>query len=286
MISVLEVTLRNKLDCAATGHFGRQDWMPLVIRHAGDRQWVEMTNRDPALALTHFRKTASQHNKKTVVVAGVSTKLAAWKSPAEEKYEQLQRSMDKKGIPPLASNFIANAMLGMWVDMFHSSFAGPSATSLWMACTNAALPGLGTTTLETIERDLRAILGFRNRNFHHEPVWRDGPAMTPLKVEVHLGALIQRIERVIGALSPDMLLTVRKAGFIDRLKWLVSIDAINAFSTCDAPAAHDGDRLAESVADILASSAAAALPPAVLAPHRAVSVTHHGRPAAIIVGLT
>jgi hypothetical protein len=285
VLSVLEVALRNKLDQAASAHFARADWIPYVLRHAGDRQWLADTKADPLLAQQSFRSTASMFNKKTILVAGVPKKLEPWKSPAEQKYEQLKKGMTKKGIPLLAPNIVANAMFGLWVDMFHPSFAGPSVDSLWAACESKVLPGLGTVPFATIASDLKAALAFRNRNFHHEPVWRIGPAMTPLKVEVHLTALIERIERAIGALSRDMLLALSKAGFFQRLRWLATIDAINAFADCNVPAAHDGDHLQQTVADILAATCATALPPIALTPHRAVAVAHHGKPAALIVGL-
>jgi hypothetical protein len=287
LLSVVEVALRNAVNAAASAQFGRADWIPIVLRHAGDRQWLAMVAKAPTLTTKSFRGTATQYNKKTHVSGTGTVKLAPWKSPAEEKFESLKNALTKKGVPHQAQNLVANAMLGFWVDLFDASFTGGSSTTdLWPSATSAVFPALGATSLESVAADLRLVLAFRNRTFHHEPIWRAGPNTTPLKAETQLTALVVKIERLIKAISPDLHSALCRTGFLPRLRWLVSLDAINAFATCTMPAPPDIDRLEEAIKGVLADSFSTPLPPSVLRPDRTVTLGAAGAPGALLVALT
>lgn len=285
IVGTLEVALRNGIHQAASAHYATPDWFGLALRHAGDRQWLTATATDPTLPDRCYRPTATNFNKKKRVVAGKQKTLARWVSPAERKFTETKDRLVQRCIAPVPDQIVASVMFGFWLDLFHVSFEDPvDPFALWPACFQVAFPHTAIPDRAAMQQKLQSVKSFRNRLSHHEPVWKFGPAVTPLTAEADLLAHVHVLLELIGSVSPEIVLAFERTGNLERVRWLCSATTLSAFAATTPPLKLDhrqvNGKVRRALKDVQKHIAAGTLKTT-----RSISFTETGKPFVILTPL-
>ncbi len=95
--------------------------------------------------------------------------LATVQGKRIDDIEVTRRRLRSKNRPMITGQIIAGLSFGFWVAMLAPRYYPP----IWSRHLYAAFPHLdSTTTLRAIHRETSAIADFRNRIWHHEPIFR------------------------------------------------------------------------------------------------------------------
>lgn len=120
---------------------------------------------------------------------------------------------------------VAKMTFGFWTNLFSAAFeVNRNPQSLWPALLRPVFPNAprGARDRAIIQRKLLTIKTFRNKAFHHEPVWNIG---RPAQVQDAIYKLLNTndlILEVIRWISLDSLELVEKAGYVDTIQRVCS----------------------------------------------------------------
>lgn len=120
---------------------------------------------------------------------------------------------------------IAKVTFGFWTNLFSVAFdVNRHPQALWPALLRPVFPNAprGHRDRGAMQAKLLRIKAFRNRAFHHEPVWKIGQ---PTSVPSAITKLLETndlIMDMIGWISTDSLELVEKAGYASLIRRVCS----------------------------------------------------------------
>lgn len=209
----LEITLRNSIDVEATKRFGSFWWSQ--IAHANNKQSSKFfDNIDAAKG-----KLKKEWEKKTRARLG----LKHWQQiPAHE-------------IMPIWTHdqLIAATDFSTWqfilLEAFNSPHKNQNGAYLWPDSLSKVfrnhivihhLTDKARKDLIDLVNELRE---YRNRLFHHEPIWTKGPAVTDARSAIDtVRTKINRIELLLKAIGKGKFQIMRKLGVFDHARRICS----------------------------------------------------------------
>lgn len=112
---------------------------------------------------------------------------------------------------------IAKMTFGFWTNLFSAAYeVNRNPQSLWPALLRPVFPNApkGARNRAIIQGKLLTIKTFRNKAFHHEPVWNIG---RPAQLQDAINRLIDTMDLIlelIGWMSLDSVELIEKAGYV------------------------------------------------------------------------
>lgn len=125
---------------------------------------------------------------------------------------------------------IAKMTFGFWTNLFGSAFeVNRNPRALWPVLLRPVFPNApkGYRDRTIIQQKLLAIKNFRNKAFHHEPVWNIGRPVTMSDVFSKLIESKDIILETIHWISIDSAELARKAGYVDAISKVCSQEYLN-----------------------------------------------------------
>ncbi len=96
--------------------------------------------------------------------------LAMLDTHRKEDIDEARRRVTSKRLPLVTGQIVAGLSFGFWVAMLDRRYN----PALWSAYLRSAFPDLpGTQDRKSLQERLRGISKFRNRIWHHEPIFKD-----------------------------------------------------------------------------------------------------------------
>jgi hypothetical protein len=228
---MVEVVLRNRLHASAAKHFGKGDWYQDVLKNNGNHLWQTKILTQPLLTQSFYRNGIAPYNKKTIWVGGKKKNLRHWRSPAEQKLEEIIDRLTNSGKAVTPDQVVAHAMFGFWLILFGPTFeSSTDALALWPNCIGETFPYSSSMSRSSAHASLVRIKDLRNRISHHEPAWRIATPITPAAVNVALGTRIQEMKALLDATEPEIVGLLENAGTFARLRWLIDPQTIPIFA--------------------------------------------------------
>ncbi len=148
ILQALEVALRNSLDRALAPAFPVRNF-----EHVDS--WLD---RRPRVVV---------HVGGDDAVARAKSKLTGW-DPVQNCYRHA---------PPKHGDLVAGMSFGFWVGLLEAAYDNPGTRGVyfWPDQAKRVFPGASGETMTTIRVAFNELRHFRNRVFHHEPVWPKKP---------------------------------------------------------------------------------------------------------------
>ncbi|MBL1320849.1 MAG: Abi family protein [Methylophaga sp.] len=196
LLQVLEVTLRNSIHNEASQAIGSY--------------WFDNVTTKPVRHLSSAQTRHISYLKKSIKDARNNIRrdlrLAASATVSEDR-------------------IIAKLPFGFWTNLFSAAFdVNRASNALWPVLLRPIFPNAprGARDRAIIQSKLLTIKNFRNKAFHHEPVWNIGrPAGIPEAIRKLLDTKGIILE-IIKWISLDSLELVEKAGYVDTINRICS----------------------------------------------------------------
>ena len=134
---------------------------------------------------------------------------------------------------------VAKVTFGFWTNLFNSAFdVNRNAQALWSNLLRPVFPNTPRRARgrNTIQSKLVVIRGFRNKAFHHEPIWNIGQPATVQDAMTRLNDTKELIVEVIRWISLDSEALAHKAGYIKAINRVCSIEHLEYLKN---PGRHD-----------------------------------------------
>ena len=201
LLQVLEVTLRNAIHNEASQRLGGY-WFDHVATRPQNRM-----NTGQQRNVVHFNRSISDARQKI------------------RRDLRLSRSSSVS-----ADRIVANLTFGFWTNLFSAAFdVNRNSNALWPALLRPVFPHApqGHRTRSQMQQKLLAIKTFRNKAFHHEPIWNIG---RPLRVEDSIQKLLDTHDDILDLvnwISLDGGDLVEKAGYSCTVKRVCSLEHLN-----------------------------------------------------------
>ncbi|KGJ88106.1 Abi family protein [Thalassotalea sp. ND16A] len=201
IIQLVEVALRNAIHNHATSSLGRYWFDNLATKSISSLTFVQQGNvRYHGSALNSARNQIRQE-----------LNLA-------------------KHVTISADRIVAKMTFGFWTNLFRVPFeVNRNPQALWPALIRPVFPNLprGHRGRVNIHTHIQAIQTFRNKAFHHEPVWNIGrPASVPNAIN-ELHSQKELLIKVLKWLSKDAVKLAERSGYIANLNLVLSQDYLN-----------------------------------------------------------
>lgn len=177
-IQMLEVCLRNSIYHALCNRFPAAD---------NGKKWYELL---PISA-----------NGKTIL------RTAKSKSEENAKRKRLANYTE--------DDLVSNIMFGFWVHMLEPIHADPKNNPyhFWQFELDNIFPGRNGKSVKSIFPELKRVNLYRNRLYHHEPVWKGKKAQNLNQAIESLEREYSNIFDVIGWLSPEKVRYMNTMGY-------------------------------------------------------------------------
>ena len=199
LIQVFEITLRNSIHKEAKSHLGSF--------------WFDNLGSKPR----NNRTAAESH-----AVQNLTNSLSSTR-------RDLRRELH---LPSTASvnedRIIAKLTFGFWTTLFNSAFdVNRHPRTLWPALLRPVFPNTPrrhTLSRHDVQNKLQTIRSFRNKAFHHEPIWNIG---RPPTVQDSLNRLHSNKDLFLNLMywmSKDSVELVKRAGYIHEINRVCSLD--------------------------------------------------------------
>lgn len=210
LLQVLEITLRNAIHKEA--------------RQALGSYWFD----NVAIRSTHNLSSAQQRavNQHTRSI--------------QSARDSIRRDL---GLRPSAQiqedRIIAKVTFGFWTNLFNAAFdVNRNAQALWPNLLRPVFPNAPRRARgrNTIQSKLVAIRGFRNKAFHHEPIWNIGQPATVQDAMTRLNDTKELIVEVVRWMSLDSEALVMKAGYLNTIDRVCSMEHLEYLKN---PGCHD-----------------------------------------------
>lgn len=134
---------------------------------------------------------------------------------------------------------IAKVTFGFWTNLFSVAFdVNRNPRALWPTLLRPVFPNApqGHRDRATMQNKLLAIKTFRNKAFHHEPIWNIGRPAGVLDAINKLQSTCDDISDMIKWISLDGLDLVEKAGYISTIRRVCSLEHLDYLKN---PGAND-----------------------------------------------
>lgn len=214
LLQVLEITLRNAIHKEA--------------RQALGPYWFDNVAIRPVHNLAQNQASAQQRavNQHTRSI--------------QSARESIRRDL---GLRPSAQiqedRIIAKVTFGFWTNLFNAAFdVNRNAQALWPNLLRPVFPNAPRRARgrNTIQGKLVSIRGFRNKAFHHEPIWNIGQPVTVQDAMTRLNDTKELIVEVVRWMSLDSEALAYKAGYIKAINRVCSIEHLEYLKN---PGRHD-----------------------------------------------
>ena len=134
---------------------------------------------------------------------------------------QSLRNAKYKGLQGYTEDdLVSNVMFGFWVHMLEPIHADPKSNKhhFWQFELDSIFPGRNGKSVKSIFPELKRFNLYRNRLYHHEPVWKGKRAQNLNQAIESLEREYSKIFDVIGWLSPDKVRYMNFMGYRDRFE--------------------------------------------------------------------
>ncbi|WP_460233228.1 Abi family protein [Aurantivibrio plasticivorans] len=125
---------------------------------------------------------------------------------------------------------IAKVTFGFWTNLFSAAFdVNRNPRALWPNLLRPVFPNAprGHRDRSTMQSKLLAIKTFRNKAFHHEPIWNIGRPAGVIDAINKLQSTCNDISDMIKWISLDCLDLAEKAGYISTIRRVCSLEHLD-----------------------------------------------------------
>lgn len=210
LLQVLEITLRNAIHKEASLLLGSY--------------WFDNVATRPIRHLSNAQKRAVNRHSRLIQSARDGIRRDLGLRPTAQVLED---------------RIVAKVTFGFWTNLFNVAFdVNRNPLALWPNLLRPVFPNAPKRARgrNTIQGKLIGIKGFRNKAFHHEPIWNIGQ---PVTVKDAMNRLIDTkdlILEVIRWMSLDSEALVIKAGYIKSIDRICSMEHLEYLKN---PSCHD-----------------------------------------------
>lgn len=201
LLQVLEITLRNAIDKEA--------------RNALGPYWFDNVATRPQRKLR-----GSQHRHVQHLADSVRNARA-----------EIRRDLKMPFTATVNEDrIIAKVTFGFWTNLFSAAFdVNRNPRALWPNLLRPVFPNApqGHRDRASMQNKLLAIKTFRNKAFHHEPIWNIGRPAGVLDAINKLQATCDDISNMIKWVSLDGLELVEKAGYTSTIRRVCSVEHLD-----------------------------------------------------------
>jgi hypothetical protein len=136
------------------------------------------------------------------------------------KNKSAENSTRKRSNSYTQDDLVSNIMLGFWVHMLEPIHADPKNNPhhFWQSEIDNVFPGRGGKSLKSIFPELKRVNIYRNRLYHHEPVWKGKRAQSLNQAIESLEREYSKIFEVITWLSPEKVKYMNAVGYRTRFE--------------------------------------------------------------------
>lgn len=214
LLQVLEITLRNAIHKEASLLLG-----PYWFDNVAVRSTINLSI-----------------NQKNAQNRAVKQHFSAIKSARDSVRRDLGLSSSAQ---ILEDRIIAKVTFGFWTNLFNVAFdVNRNPLALWPNLLRPVFPNAPKRARgrNTIQGKLTDIKGFRNKAFHHEPIWNIGQPVTVKDAMTRLIDTKELVLEVIRWMSLDSEALVIKAGYIKSVDRICSMEHLEYLKN---PGCHD-----------------------------------------------
>ena len=205
LLQILEITLRNSIHKEAHNQLG-----PYWFEHLAFR---------PTRALTQAQRNAQQR------------KVDYLHNSIRDARRKIRKDL---GLGPNTTvpedQIIAKVTFGFWTNLFGASFeVNRNPRALWPALLRPVFPNAPQRhrSRSNFQGRLVAIQSFRNKAFHHEPIWNIGRPGTVSDAISNMLVMRSGILEVLRWMSDDSAELVEKAGYSSNIERICSMEYLN-----------------------------------------------------------
>lgn len=136
------------------------------------------------------------------------------------KDKSSENARRKGGANYTQDDLVSNIMLGFWVHMLEPIHADPKSNPhhFWQSEIDNVFPGRNGKSLKSIFPELKRVNVYRNRLYHHEPVWKGKKAQSLNQAIESLEREYSKIFDVIDWLSPEKVRYMNAIGYRTRFE--------------------------------------------------------------------
>jgi len=178
VVQIIEVHLRNAVHQAATDAFGKDD------------EW--------------FTKIPKSDKSKVQVDNAIN------------------ECINNGGLKYTSDDVIANLSFGFWVHMLHADYGNPrmKEINLWQSKFDEAFPNAQRKGKKrsALFSELGVLNKFRNRLYHHEPVWKQAKVNSIDDAIKILETHYERHIEFLSYMSTDAVTLIQTLGLVDKFK--------------------------------------------------------------------
>ncbi|WP_460237214.1 Abi family protein [Aurantivibrio plasticivorans] len=210
LLQVLEITLRNAIHKEA--------------RNALGPYWFDNVATRP-----QRRLSASQHRHVQHLADSIRNART-----------EIRRDLNMPRTATVSEDrIIAKVTFGFWTNLFSAAFdVNRNPRALWPNLLRPVFPNApqGHRDRATMQGKLLAIKTFRNKAFHHEPIWNIGRPAGVIDAINKLQSTCDDISDMIKWISLDGLDLVERAGYISTIRRVCSLEHLDYLKN---PGAND-----------------------------------------------
>lgn len=196
LIQLVEVALRNAIHHNATGIIGSY--------------WFDNLATRPSSGLTPAQRRNVSYHFDALTTAR----------------NQIKRELGLSASSVIsADRIVAKMTFGFWTNLFRAPFeVNRSPQALWPALIRPVFPNLakGHRTRANAHKQIIAIQTFRNKAFHHEPVWNIGRPATVRDAINELKQQKATLLMVLKWLSSDALKLAELSSYVSQIDLVLS----------------------------------------------------------------
>jgi len=196
IIQLVEVALRNAIHNNAAAHIGTYWFDNVATRH-------------------HSGLSQEQQGNVTYHTNAIRT---ARRQIRHELHLPLNATIS-------ADRIVAKMTFGFWTNLFRVPFdVNRNPNALWPSLIRPVFPNLPRRhrTRSNIHAHVQAIQTFRNKAFHHEPVWNIGQPGSLQEAITELHNQKDRLLKVLLWLSKDAARLAESSGYVSHLNLILS----------------------------------------------------------------
>lgn len=248
-LQCLEISLRNAINYNVinnkprAGKFTNDDfWFKSLSQyHTRKTQQNQIRKQN-----TRLRKNEITSQKHAEIIKQIRREKS-WEEREILKTEVKLRRL--KGTAPSHDDIISGLTFGFWTNLLSKSYEDASQEQLWPNLINEIFPNLPDIITcktkaeqrEYVEKRIKYIRDFRNRIFHHEPIWKffnsDDSGKTNYRDPIYgvnaslsiLNKVYNDILEIISWMSLDRLNTLRKHDTTVAFLTLCTKDGLNSY---------------------------------------------------------
>lgn len=208
IISLAEITLRNAIDQTLQAHLGRFWWKHSRLRYRSFKP-----DTAPPLSVQKLSD---------------SFRWATHKYISAQRY----RYNITGSIKPHHNGVVAQTEFSTWEHILGDEFMGDNL--IWPSQLGTVFagtwPNTHAGTVLTFIRDLvTTVREFRNRLFHHEPVWKKFGVNTESDALLYLREKIVKIENLVALIHPENLKLLERNRLLDTVRRACTSQEIRRF---------------------------------------------------------